>query len=799
MASNTDTDASARTTSSRYDSSESPLSPIADEEGPDVELFKPLAIQTMGLPSDSTPPTSSNGATYTAQSPTGGFHPSPASIESRDTGGFSNTLLGDSHFIGTSEGRNLLPFEYAALQLLEESSAKQNEVSAILPELQMILSGDLKGSIKDAAETKVKKWVDKQKQIKERKRPTRKTQLSGWLKKVGTSKLTSTRRWVVLDGQTLMYFRDDTEAELKGVLQLSGCCCYYSKSIADPRKYVFAITSSDSSFDKSTKDVTESNENLDTANHQRNKSTPLDTSSLNTSLDTTDTSTISTYDEDDYGNISSFPALNPLHESKSKYRWAAVSEDDRKRWVEAINMASSLPPIEGECLLWAKHFGVATNGLAYRRVLRQLAQRPTLGTSLLRRTVSKEAQSWYCLACDTGSVSADQRLKFLTQSGWLCVSADWVRTMQQVSCDSSQYGKNVHHSKKKSGLFKRKNKQKSDGSKSGGANLGEKPPLAPGPKSQNGLPSPPKENSFSGGSSASSPNSPCLPSPVVCQHRYTRSADSSSLNGPRSSTRVFQTDQSIGDDTVTSVAKRSKQRMSHLAQQAVAVASASRHKRRMGFTPGERVSIKQLDRDLIRDVVELNIYIVSPLKGKDGHQKDQKMNLAYFGELPYSQERTIIPVLHDRYEQCDSNWLLKTIADRLLHSMKAVSRWESFVRKWETYPPQRRVEESLEFNGEDRSPETEITENTFQALNSLLSTDTSTTDCSVSAGSGEATGYRRKVHWPDLSNTHVEARCLEFAREVLLCSSRYVRLFDVGDFLLHSRSLSQNCHRGRCI
>lgn len=95
-------------------------------------------------------------------------------------------------------------------------------------------AGDVKNSVREAAEAKVKNWVEKQKHIQERKRPTRvsityqmstsvyliyisdseqspqTTQLSGWLKKVGTTKLTSTRRWVVLDGQTLMYFKDDT-------------------------------------------------------------------------------------------------------------------------------------------------------------------------------------------------------------------------------------------------------------------------------------------------------------------------------------------------------------------------------------------------------------------------------------------------------------------------------------------------------------------------------------------------------------------------------------------------------------
>lgn len=120
------------------------LSPSEDGEQP-VSLFKPLSIQTTNIATS----TGEHSLTNAGETPHGyfrspGFYGSPSSNDSKATGGLTATnqsLRGDEHFIGTSEGHHLHPFEYAALQLMEESCAKKDEIALILPELQVALSG----------------------------------------------------------------------------------------------------------------------------------------------------------------------------------------------------------------------------------------------------------------------------------------------------------------------------------------------------------------------------------------------------------------------------------------------------------------------------------------------------------------------------------------------------------------------------------------------------------------------------------------------------------------------------------
>lgn len=496
-------------------------------------------------------------------------------------------------------------------------------------------------------------------------------------------------------------------------------------------------------------------------------------------------STISSVDDDVLMNIASVPILNPLHESKLKYRWAANSEEERKRWVNYINIASRIPPIEDEFLLWAKQLSSASNGIAYRRILRQLTNRITLATTLLRRSVARETAFWHFVGA---SVAAEQRIKFMNTGGWICVSADWVRTMRQVSASAATETSRQQQKKKRS-LFpgKRRNDKSSLKSKtlpkSGLPSRAERPPVAPS-ASGNGESSPvqPTERSFSTTSSTQSPpRSPYLPSPVVGQRRY---INRNELNG-NSVSRVFQPNSSIdteafGGATNWSTTKHTG--LSKLAEQAVAVASASRYKRRMGFTPGDRVNMRQLDRDLIRDVVELNVYIVSPSSKELGtSSKSDTMTLSYFGEVSSEEGRSIVPVLHDRYEQCDSNWLLKVVADRILHTMRAVGKWEDFASKWGTFPPQRQVSDTLDAFQDDRDPDEELFDNVFQALNALVSGGDSSVQ--VEQGKSNEKKYTRRRNWPNLQQSHVEARCLEFAREILLCSSRCVN---------HSNYLKEN-------
>ena len=120
----------------------------------------------------------------------------------------------------------------ACFGLLDEKLASQRSIGALIPALRALAS-DSTISATTAGDT-VRRWLDEYAARlgpaavaaaapgKTRRDAAGTLSRSGWLRKVGASGLTTHRRWVILDGSTLTYFKDASETELKGILRLTG-------------------------------------------------------------------------------------------------------------------------------------------------------------------------------------------------------------------------------------------------------------------------------------------------------------------------------------------------------------------------------------------------------------------------------------------------------------------------------------------------------------------------------------------------------------------------------------------------
>ena len=236
--------------------------------------------------------------------------------------------------------------------------------------------------------------------------------MTGWLRKVGTSRLTNQRRWVVLEHSTLYYYADRAETQLKGVLHLPGCRCYFSKSVTDLHAHVFTVTTKplakSSALAASGRSSTGSMlpEELEgllmrgaAAAPMGPQCVPLPPADL-----AVESSNLVASSGNGGGGSLEAEVLNPLHTSKIKYRWAASSEDERNAWVSAIRAAAGRPAIEQVALAWARVLKGALSGPAYKRMLSRMA---SMGARLPPHALSQPITVTACAAIRHGVFGAD--------------------------------------------------------------------------------------------------------------------------------------------------------------------------------------------------------------------------------------------------------------------------------------------------------------------------------------------------------------------------------------------------------
>jgi hypothetical protein len=160
----------------------------------------------------------------------------------------------------------------------------------------------------------------------------------GWLGKPSGSGLTTHRRWVVLDGTNLMYFRDRGETDLRGVVQLRGARVQRQRKL---------FSASSSGFDVLSVPKGEF------------ASAPAAAGGAGALV----------------GAVPVTAALNPLHEKKTKYTFLCSSPAARDAWVVAIQQAIDLAHAEVECTAWGARFEAAGGFDAYAGALVEFAAR----------------------------------------------------------------------------------------------------------------------------------------------------------------------------------------------------------------------------------------------------------------------------------------------------------------------------------------------------------------------------------------------------------------------------------------
>ena len=185
--------------------------------------------------------------------------------------------------------------------------------------------------------------------------------LSGWLRKPGKKAVSTSRRWVVLDGTSLMYYKDQTEANLKGVLYLYGCkCCPIKKSKLEMRKgrdFEFEVVASDKKPAPGTAVAVSGSATGSSAASSHAASTPRRTTSLFSFGKPA-------HDVND--------SVNPLKVNKKTYRWFASSAEERDKWMAAIARAAGMPQAERDAMQWATQFMGAKSTAQYAAVLQAL-------------------------------------------------------------------------------------------------------------------------------------------------------------------------------------------------------------------------------------------------------------------------------------------------------------------------------------------------------------------------------------------------------------------------------------------
>lgn len=372
------------------------------------------------------------------------------------------------------------------------------------------------------------------------------------------------------------------ETQLKGMLQLTGCTCYCSKARAGRRSAMFSITPHRADQDE--------------------LSAALAKAPLPPGMD-----------------ISDAP-LNPLHVAKTKYRFAAASFEERAEWLASLQQASQLHPGELVASAWAAVFSAATSHRDAARVLQQLARvlaQPDRDASLLcvsadwARAAAAAKHSARALEAVHAGSAADVAL------GPASSPSTPPRKRESAHPGAARpHSANGRKSGLMRGLFGRKKTTSppappavlaSPDTRASSEQQGELLDafaLASGTTSPRAGPVVPELHTASSPTPGSVVSSASR-AHVVDAHTYADSASAvaASVATLRAKDPSLQLSQRrwLGDAGADQVAQQQS-----AARQAVASAAAAAQRRVVGHTQGDRVTLKQLERDVVRDVLKIS-------------------------------------------------------------------------------------------------------------------------------------------------------------------------------------------------
>jgi hypothetical protein len=270
-------------------------------------------------------------------------------------------------------------------------------------------------------------------------------------------------------------------------------------------------------------------------------------------------------------------ALNPLHASKSSYVWICQSEEERDAWVAAVRAASGGAGAAGRearahavCLAWGQRFAGATTVEEYAAVLADLC------------AAQEEAAG-------TGASSSSAGLP----NPVLTVSAEWVRLHMAVAASRMEGGSGGH------------------GGGGGGGGSGGSSGAGGADFSSLGALLAASETAGVGGLALSSPTATAAaPGLAIATPRNKKLAKALAgrTREVRGTAEAARKAAAAGDGPKAAAlaaaaerAEASQEAFCHL----VASAEASAQRRRAGFAPGDRASLKQLTKDYAREVVEI--------------------------------------------------------------------------------------------------------------------------------------------------------------------------------------------------
>lgn len=423
-------------------------------------------------------------------------------------------------------------FASAALQLLEDKVQLHRRMTGIVPALQELISdprvartaaGDAVARFLEQLQAvgEAEPVLDADDSVTASRRDAARVVKSGWLRKASGSAFTVHTRWVVLDGTTLSYFKNKSETDLRGVLQLHGARVVTPKRLL-PRvtshSYAFEIHAGAPPHRRSVVGVTRDGGDASLFTGVRSGS--------NEGSDASDVGDATPLRSGGApagpGGMADVAPLNPLHESKRVYTWLCASAAERDEWVHALEHAITTTHVYDTARRWSSTFTRADTATAYRRAALAYARAHTVTP--------------------------------------LCLSADWVRvheTAAGVGNKAAEAHTPTHAHSWGLRMFSRVH---ADGE---------------------------------GDAAAAAPSSQGMPLVVLPHDSHSTAATHAVAASPRNPklARAF----AVHTHTDALV-------------HALSCVEASAIQRLSGFTPGDRVTLRQLGRDFTRDSVRLGLY-----------------------------------------------------------------------------------------------------------------------------------------------------------------------------------------------
>lgn len=534
----------------------------------------------------------------------------------------------------------------AAMQLLDQQASAQQQIAALhttlarspietlpsQPVAETLLSS-LSAIRATLAETQVNQPVYE-------REPAPGVTKCGTLRKLSGRSLSLlvNTRWVVLQGSTLSYYGDASEGKLKGILQLQGArAAPVRRQRAQIHKgFAFEVTASQS--------------------HEAGADDVPGTAGITHSIPGSAASAASAAsavaaaagnDSNNKARLQEDP-LNPLHRSKKRYVWLADTPEERDEWVRAILRAARAASAERACAEWARRFGGVHSTGEYRAQLHAFAAAHLLIVGAASAPVSASAIG---ASPGTASASSLHASSGVPKPPRLVLSADWVRVQMSaatrrgagppVPLDSSDIG---------GGALRRGATGVRDSLRLAAAavatpfaRLQQLRPRSSSFANPLGSAATSAASSFPGGDretrgssgpgSGASPAAPGLGIGVDTATAGTYNADDASpLSAVARTNRKVARALHKREVRATEAARRAAvaaaatppggdpdadaQRLAaeaaqaeHLSEHlraALAAVAAGEARRRGGHVPGDRVTPRQLERDLVRDVITID-------------------------------------------------------------------------------------------------------------------------------------------------------------------------------------------------